>query len=116
MAALLPIQLQDLGKTFQNLVRDMDIATLFEPGIPGNAHTSQLSKLLSSQSGCSSVVECRQIKLLWTQTSTTCFQKIGQICAALQCMSHAFLFALSSMLAMTTATPMISTLLDQTEM
>jgi hypothetical protein len=96
MATLLGVQLQDICKARKDLIGDMNIPTLFEPCIPGNAHSNQLSEFFSSESGLSTPGISREIKLLWTQTGTTGFQKIGKLRTALHCFSHLFSLALLS--------------------
>jgi hypothetical protein len=96
MAVLLLIQLQDICKAGKDLIGDINIPTLFEPCVPGNAHANQLSEFFSSESGLSTPGIGWEIKLLWTQTGTTGFQKIGKLCAVLSCFSHLFFLALLS--------------------
>src|SRR5581483_3730556 len=70
MAALFFIEPQDNCKTFQHLIRNLNVPTLFKPGVPGNAHTYQLCKLFSSEATCASSLKWGKIKLFWMQTST----------------------------------------------
>src|SRR6185312_11550611 len=104
---------QDLSKTFQHLVRDLNIPTLFEPGIPGHAQTGQLSDLFTSQTRSPSSVERGQAKLFWAQAGTAGFQKIGQLYAAIRCIFHMFLALSCARDETVTATPMIGSLLAQ---
>src|SRR5437016_104254 len=51
MTALFFLKLKGFGKTFDHLIRDGDITTLFKPGIPGNPNTCELCNFFSSESG-----------------------------------------------------------------
>jgi hypothetical protein len=70
MAAFLGVQLQDGRETFQHLIGNLNISTLFKPGVPGNAHANQLGKLFSSETTRSSPLKCREVKLFRMQAST----------------------------------------------
>lgn len=94
MAALLQIQLQDIGKTGKDLIGDVNIPTLFEPRVPGNAYAYQLSEFFSSETRLSTPGIDWKIKLLWSQTGTAGFQKIGELRTTLHYFSHLFFLAL----------------------
>jgi hypothetical protein len=88
MATLLLVQLQDIGKTGEDVIGDLNFPALFKPCIPGNTHANQLCEFFSSEPDRSTPGIRREIKLLWTQTGTAGSQKIGKLRAALHSFSH----------------------------
>jgi hypothetical protein len=104
--------LQDACEAFQDVIGHLNIAALFEPGIPRNTYANQMRDLFSPESERSPLGKRWKIKLLWTQTSAAGFQKVGERLAALHGCSHIFLTILLSVASeAVTSTPMLNTLL-----
>ena len=78
MAAFLLIQLQNICQTRENVIRDLNISTLFEPGVPGRAHTGQLRNFFTPQAGCSPPIGRGQADVGGCDASAPVAEKIAQ--------------------------------------
>ncbi|MNT71085.1 hypothetical protein D3C72_2095350 [compost metagenome] len=79
VAAFGRVQFQDARQVFQEGGRHADVAALFEPRVPGQAHARQRGHFLAAQSGRSAAAAGGQAQVRRTKARAAQAQEFGQV-------------------------------------
>lgn len=84
MDAFVLVQAQGMSQTFQNLHGDVDIPSLFQPGVPFGTHSGQGGYFASAQARGAPTCSSRQARLFWRKACAATTQEGGEFVMAIQ--------------------------------
>ena len=84
VGAFVLVQAQGIRQTFQNLHGDVDVPSLFQPGVPFGANSGQGGYFASAQARGAPACSSWQARLFWREASAATTQEGGEFVMAIQ--------------------------------